>query len=137
MARELTSVRSAQLHGRDVEAIGAIESVAEGPAAIALSRGGSAKRYEHVDRNEDACSFTIGPGGVLIVAPCPMGRGSFSYEPPKWARSNRSMTPATAGSLMTPAARNCATSSTWEVAPATPEPMDALTSNPADMSLLK
>ena len=67
MARELTSVRSAQLHGRDVEAIGAIESVAEGPAAIALSRGGFAKRYEHVDRNEDACSFTIGAGGVLIA----------------------------------------------------------------------
>ena len=65
--RDLTNVRAAQLHGRDVETLGAVESVAEGPAAIALSRGGSAKRYQHVDRNEDACSFAIGDGGVLIA----------------------------------------------------------------------
>jgi serine/threonine protein phosphatase PrpC len=60
-------MRSAQLHGRNTEEIGTIDAVAEGPAAIALSRGGSAKRYEHVDPNEDSCAFAIGDGGVLIA----------------------------------------------------------------------
>lgn len=60
-------MRSAQLIGRDLGELCAIESIAEGPAAIALSRGGSAKRYEHVDPNEDACMFAIGDGGVLIA----------------------------------------------------------------------
>ena len=60
-------MRSAQLHGRDTEVIGTIDTVAEGPAAIALSRGGSAKRYEHIDPNEDSCAFAIGDGGVLIA----------------------------------------------------------------------
>lgn len=60
-------MRSALLRGREVHQLGVIETIAEGPAAIALSRGGAAKAYDYVDPNEDACLFAIGDGGVLIA----------------------------------------------------------------------
>lgn len=60
-------MRSAILVGRDHRQIGALELVAEGPCAVALSRGGAAKTYNHTDPNEDACLFASGPGGVLIA----------------------------------------------------------------------
>jgi serine/threonine protein phosphatase PrpC len=60
-------LRSALLRGRDCGRIGEIESVAEGPAAIALSRGGAAKTYGYVDPNEDSCLFALGEGGVLAA----------------------------------------------------------------------
>lgn len=60
-------MRHATLLGRDHTEIGALASVAEGPAAIALSRGGAAKTYSYVDANEDAAAFSIGAGAVLVA----------------------------------------------------------------------
>jgi serine/threonine protein phosphatase PrpC len=61
------TLRSALLRGRDCNELGVIETIAEGPAAIALSRGGASKVYGYVDPNEDACLFAIGDGGVLLA----------------------------------------------------------------------
>ncbi len=41
--------------------------MAEGPAAIALSRGGARKTYNHTEPNEDAALFALGDGGALIA----------------------------------------------------------------------
>lgn len=60
-------MRHATLLGRDHTEIGALASVAEGPAAIALSRGGAAKTYAYVDPNEDAIAFSIGADAVLLA----------------------------------------------------------------------
>jgi hypothetical protein len=60
-------VRSALLRGRDHTELGAIGLVAEGPAAIAISKGGAQKTYSHVDPNEDAACFAIGPAGLLVA----------------------------------------------------------------------
>jgi serine/threonine protein phosphatase PrpC len=60
-------MRHATLLGRDHTEIGALASIAEGPAAIALSRGGAAKTYSYVDPNEDAVVFSIGPEAVLLA----------------------------------------------------------------------
>ncbi len=59
--------RSAQLVGRDHHSIGALAAIAEGPAAITLSRGGFAKQYEHTEPNEDAAGFVYSPRGALIA----------------------------------------------------------------------
>lgn len=42
-------------------------ALAEGAAALALSRGGADKPYAYVDPNEDCAGFACGPGGVLLV----------------------------------------------------------------------
>jgi hypothetical protein len=42
-------------------------AVAEGPAAITLSRGGAEKTYTYTDPNEDACCFALGAGGSLVA----------------------------------------------------------------------
>jgi serine/threonine protein phosphatase PrpC len=44
-----------------------ISCIAEGPAAIAISRGGAKKTYHHRDPNEDACGFAWSQHGVLLV----------------------------------------------------------------------
>ena len=59
--------RSAQLVGRNHHTIGALAAIAEGPAAITLSRGGFAKQYEHTEANEDATGFVYSPRGTLIA----------------------------------------------------------------------
>jgi serine/threonine protein phosphatase PrpC len=41
--------------------------VAEGPAAIAISRGGAPKTYAYLDPNEDAVAFATAPGGTAIA----------------------------------------------------------------------
>lgn len=61
------SVRSARLLGHAHHVVGAVAAVAEGPAAITLSRGGAAKRYAHTDANEDAAAFAVGAHGVLLA----------------------------------------------------------------------
>jgi hypothetical protein len=61
------AVRTAALCGSGSEVIGAISTIAEGSAAIALSRGGAAKRYPHTDPNEDAAGFALGKSGTLLV----------------------------------------------------------------------
>jgi hypothetical protein len=60
-------MRSALLAGRDHATLGAIEVVAEGACAVALSRGGAAKTYFHTEPNEDACLFAVGPGGAVLA----------------------------------------------------------------------
>jgi hypothetical protein len=61
-------LRLAFLRGREHLEIGAVAVAAEGPAAVALSRGGAGKPYPHRDPNEDAALFASGPGGVLLAA---------------------------------------------------------------------
>jgi serine/threonine protein phosphatase PrpC len=75
-------VTSALLLGRDHQQLGALACVAEGPAAITLSRGGARKTYDHVEPNEDAVLFAYAehlgqveparveparPGGLLVA----------------------------------------------------------------------
>jgi serine/threonine protein phosphatase PrpC len=57
----------ARLLGEASDAIGAISATALGNAAIALSKGGASKTYQHTDPNEDAAAFAIGPGGIVIA----------------------------------------------------------------------
>jgi serine/threonine protein phosphatase PrpC len=60
-------MRSALLAGRDHHDIGAVAAVAEGQAAITLSRGGASKTYSHSEPNEDAVAFAFGEGGFLVA----------------------------------------------------------------------
>lgn len=60
-------MRTGVLRGRDHFEVGRITCIAEGPAALALSRGGAPKTYAHRDPNEDAAGFRHGPGGCLLV----------------------------------------------------------------------
>jgi serine/threonine protein phosphatase PrpC len=60
-------VRSALLRGREHLEIGAIDAVAEGPVAIAISMGGAKKAYAHTDPNEDAAFFSVGNAGILAA----------------------------------------------------------------------
>jgi serine/threonine protein phosphatase PrpC len=60
-------MRSALLRGRDHTRIGMTAVIAEGRAAIALSRGGAPKAYHHRDPNEDAALFAQGAGGILLA----------------------------------------------------------------------
>jgi serine/threonine protein phosphatase PrpC len=50
-------MRTGLLRGRDHLQLGAVATLAERRVAIALSRGGTAKTYQHKDPNEDACAF--------------------------------------------------------------------------------
>ncbi len=60
-------MRSAFFRGRENLEIGAVDAVAEGPAAIAISMGGAEKRYSHTDPNEDVVFFATGGAGSLIA----------------------------------------------------------------------
>jgi serine/threonine protein phosphatase PrpC len=60
-------LRLALLRGRDHVELGAIDAVGEGCCAIAISLGGAPKRYAHVDPNEDAALFALGPSGALVA----------------------------------------------------------------------
>jgi serine/threonine protein phosphatase PrpC len=60
-------VRLALLRGREHVELGAIDVVAEGCAAIAISLGGARKRYAHVDPNEDAALLALGSNGLLVA----------------------------------------------------------------------
>ncbi len=60
-------MRTALLRGRDHLEIGALEVVAEGAAALALSRGGAPKNYAYTSPNEDAVAFALGPAGSLVA----------------------------------------------------------------------
>jgi serine/threonine protein phosphatase PrpC len=55
------------LRGREHLGIGRIACIAEGGAAIALSRGGARKAYAHRDPNEDAAAFALGARGALLA----------------------------------------------------------------------
>lgn len=61
-------MRSALLRGREHHALGMVDVVAEGNAAVAISVGGARKRYSHTDPNEDAAAYAVGEHGTLIAA---------------------------------------------------------------------
>lgn len=60
-------MRSALLRGRDHLELGAVGAEAEGPVAVALSRGGAGKTYGHQEPNEDAALFALGSHGALAA----------------------------------------------------------------------
>lgn len=60
-------MRLALLRGREHVELGAIDVVAEGAGAVAISMGGAPKRYAHVDPNEDAALLALGPSGALAA----------------------------------------------------------------------
>ena len=60
-------MRTGLLLGRDHPRVGAVAALAEGRVALALSRGGARKRYQHKDPNEDACAFALGERAWLIA----------------------------------------------------------------------
>jgi serine/threonine protein phosphatase PrpC len=55
------------LRGCDHVLLGRVSALAEGEAAVALSRGGADKPYAYVDPNEDCTGFARGAGGVLLA----------------------------------------------------------------------
>ncbi len=68
-------MRSALLRGREHVLLDAVDAVAEGNVAIALSRGGAAKRYAYREPNEDAAAFAQGEAGVFAAVAD--GHGGF------------------------------------------------------------
>lgn len=44
-----------------------MDTIAEGPVAIAISAGGARKTYAHTDPNEDCALFAVGEGGTLAA----------------------------------------------------------------------
>ena len=60
-------MRSARLFGRDHHTVGQLAVIAEGSAAITLSRGGARKTYDHTEPNEDAVLFAHSGHGVLLA----------------------------------------------------------------------
>lgn len=60
-------MRATLLRGRDHVELGAVDAVAEGCAALAISRGGAPKVYAHQDPNEDAALFALGEGGLVVA----------------------------------------------------------------------
>jgi serine/threonine protein phosphatase PrpC len=88
-----TPLRSAQLRGPDHPTLGGIAVVAEGPAAIALSRGGARKRYAHKEPNEDAAGFAWSDWGVVLAiadghegsaAACLAVESVLAQHAPRW-----------------------------------------------------
>ncbi len=55
------------LRGRDHKLVGPVDVISEGPSAIAITRGGATKRYQHLDENEDAAGFWRGPSGTVLA----------------------------------------------------------------------
>ena len=60
-------MKTALLRGREHTMIGGVSTIAEGPAAIAISRGGASKIYAHRDPNEDAAAFATSHHGTAIA----------------------------------------------------------------------
>ncbi|TMA31224.1 MAG: hypothetical protein E6J87_16285 [Deltaproteobacteria bacterium] len=60
-------MRTGFLRGRDHTLLGTAAALAEGRVAIALSRGGAAKTYDHRDANEDACAFAWSETAWLVA----------------------------------------------------------------------
>ena len=53
--------------GREHTRLGGVGVVAQGPASVAISKGGARKTYPHVDPNEDCALFACGRGGSLLA----------------------------------------------------------------------
>jgi hypothetical protein len=60
-------VRAALLRGRQETTLGRLGEADLGELAAAISRGGAAKPYPHVDPNEDAVLVAVGSRGALIA----------------------------------------------------------------------
>jgi hypothetical protein len=60
-------MKTAVLRGREHSLLGGIAAIAEGSAAVVLSRGGARKAYYCTDPNEDAAGFAEGEGGALLL----------------------------------------------------------------------
>ena len=60
-------MKAALLRGRDHTAMGDVAVAADGPVAVALSRGGAPKPYPHTDPNEDAALCARGAHGLLVA----------------------------------------------------------------------
>jgi serine/threonine protein phosphatase PrpC len=60
-------VRSFLLRGREFTQLACVDCVSEGPAGIAISRGGAAKTYEYTDPNEDAAAFCFGEAATVLA----------------------------------------------------------------------
>ncbi len=68
MSTDSTSdIVQGKLLGEDSDDVGAVSAIAESSAAIALSKGGARKTYDHTDPNEDGAAFAVGPAGVLVA----------------------------------------------------------------------
>lgn len=61
-------MKTAFLRGREHQRIGDLALEGLGPAAVALSRGGARKTYDHTDPNEDCAALALGEGGGLVIA---------------------------------------------------------------------
>ena len=61
-------MKIAFLRGREHHQIGSIALEGLGRVAVALSRGGARKTYDHTDPNEDCAAFAVGAGGELVIA---------------------------------------------------------------------
>jgi len=86
-------MRSGLLRGAEHTQLGAISTLAEGRAAIALSRGGAPKTYQYTEPNEDACAFAYeGESSLVAVADGHWGSGGsvlaleriLSHHAPRW-----------------------------------------------------
>jgi len=89
-------MRTGVLRGRDHTWVGAVATLAERGAAIALSRGGAEKTYEYRDPNEDVCAFALTPHAWLaVVADGHWGHGGaertvgriLERHAPRWTAS--------------------------------------------------
>jgi serine/threonine protein phosphatase PrpC len=89
------------LRGRDHAELGRVAVLAEGTAALALSRGGADKPYAYWDPNEDCAGFALGEGGVLVaVADAHKGcdasqivvEGLLEHFGPDWTAARRADT---------------------------------------------
>jgi len=90
-------MRTGLLRGRDHLQLGAVAALAERRVAIALSRGGAAKTYDHQDPNEDACAFAwSGHAWLVAVADGHWGSGGaelaltrlLERHAPRWTQPN-------------------------------------------------
>ena len=86
-------MRFGLLRGWDHNQLGSISTLAEGRAAVALSRGGAPKNYPYTDPNEDACAFAFaGESALVAVADGHWGAGGSStalerileHHAPRW-----------------------------------------------------
>jgi hypothetical protein len=60
-------VRSVLLRGQEHLALGAVGEAAADEVAVAITRGGAPKPYDHTDPNEDAALAMRGPHGALVA----------------------------------------------------------------------
>ncbi len=87
---------TARLLGADATRLDEVSVIGEGPAAIAISRGGASKNYPHKDPNEDAAAFVVSEhGGLAVVADGHAGRQGaevavariLEHHAPRWLGS--------------------------------------------------